>query len=123
MPKYRHQEAAPDCSMETVMNLIGGGSWKGVILYRLLEGTLRFNILKAHMPGCSPRILMKELRELEDEGLVKRDVFAAMPPRVDYSLTEEGRSIGPLLLGLYDWGTGWLERRGIPTCVDLSRKQ
>lgn len=100
------------------MNLIGGGSWKGVILFHLLEGTLRFNTLKGHLPGCSPRLMMKELRELEDEGLIMRDVFAAMPPRIDYSLTEEGRSIGPLLVGLHDWGKGWLERRGLPTRGD-----
>lgn len=89
--------------------------WKGVILYHLMKGTLRFNALKRELGDCSQRLLIKQLRELEAGGLVTRTVHAVVPPRVDYSITEEGHSLEPILNDLLDWGERWLRKRGLPT--------
>ncbi len=122
MPKRRNYDVAPGCSMEAVLNIING-RWKGVILYHLLEGTLRFNALRRHLPGCTPALLVKQLRELEEDGFVHREVFAEAPARVEYRLTDEGRTIEPLLIGLSEWGEGWLERRGLRTSkVPVARR-
>ncbi|TIX90000.1 helix-turn-helix transcriptional regulator [Rhizobium sp. P44RR-XXIV] len=98
--------------MYATLNLISG-KWKGMILYRLLNGTLRFNALKRELGDCSQRLLIKQLRELEEDGLIERKVFAVIPPKVEYSLTEEGRTLTPILLSLRDWGHGWLTRRNL----------
>ncbi|QGZ65486.1 winged helix-turn-helix transcriptional regulator [Paraburkholderia acidisoli] len=99
--------------MVATLNLING-RWKGVILYYLLtHGTMRFNELHRQLPGCTPRLLVKQLRELEDDAFISRTVYPVVPPKVEYALTEEGRTIGPILSQLNEWGTGWLERRGL----------
>lgn len=89
--------------MEATVKIIGG-KWKGVILFHLLEGTMRFNELQRQMPGVAPRALTRQLRELEEDGLVDRTVYAVVPPRVEYRLTEEAHSLKPLLVALNDWG-------------------
>jgi DNA-binding HxlR family transcriptional regulator len=114
MPKKRNYDCAPGCSMEAALNIIGG-KWKGVILYHLLDGTMRFNELGRELTGIAPRLLAKQLRELEEDGLVIRTVFPVVPPHVEYTLTNEARTMAPLLLGLSNWGHGWLERRGLKT--------
>ncbi|PZU01556.1 MAG: HxlR family transcriptional regulator [Gordonia sp. (in: high G+C Gram-positive bacteria)] len=100
--------------MEASVKIIGG-KWKGVILFHLLERATRFNELDRLMPGISPRLLTKQLRELEEDGLVLRTVYPVVPPKVEYSLTEEARSLAPLLLQLNEWGEQWLARRSILT--------
>lgn len=118
MPKRRNYDAAPACTMEAALNLING-RWKGVILYHLLtDGTTRFNALQRQCPGCTARLLTTQLRELEEDGFITRTVYPVVPPKVEYALTEEGRSIGPILLQLCDWGRGWLDRRGLKTLTD-----
>lgn len=113
MPKRRQYDEVPACAMVATLNLING-RWKGVILYYLLtEGTLRFNELHRRLPGCTPRLLVKQLRELEEDAFLTRTVYPVVPPKVEYALTEEGRSIGPILAQLNDWGVGWLTRRGL----------
>jgi DNA-binding HxlR family transcriptional regulator len=98
--------------MEATVKIIGG-KWKGVILFHLLEGTMRFNELHRQMRGITPRALTRQLRELEEDGLVERTVYPVVPPRVEYSLTDEALSLKPLLLALSEWGEQWLSRRGI----------
>ncbi|MNS24086.1 putative HTH-type transcriptional regulator YybR [compost metagenome] len=122
MPKRRPYDHAPGCSVEAALNLING-RWKGVILYHLLDGVQRFNELHRHLPGCSARLMVKQLRELESDGFIHREVYAEVPPRVEYSLTEEGRSIEPLLMQLRDWGDGWLLRRGMSTYSEMDEKR
>lgn len=118
MPKRRNYDAAPACTMEAALNLING-RWKGVILFHLLhDGTTRFNALQRHCQGCTARLLTKQLRELEEDGFITRTVYPVVPPKVEYALTDEGRSIGPILLQLCDWGRGWLDRRGLKTLAD-----
>ncbi|MBL8505091.1 MAG: winged helix-turn-helix transcriptional regulator [Methylobacillus glycogenes] len=91
------------------MELIGG-KWKGLLLYHLLEGTQRFNALKRMLPNITQRMLTNQLRELESAGLVHRQVYAEVPPRVEYSLTEHGRSLAPILNALKTWGEQHLDR-------------
>jgi DNA-binding HxlR family transcriptional regulator len=81
-----------------------GGKWKGVILFRLLDGKKRFGELKQLMPGVAFRTLTLQLRQLEEDGLVARTVFAEVPPRVEYALTELGQSMRPILQAMSDWG-------------------
>ena len=91
------------------MDLIGG-KWKGVLLYRLLEGTQRFSSLKRSLPAITQRMLTKQLRELEEAGLVSRLVYAEVPPRVEYSLSPLGRSLSPIIAALRSWGENYLLR-------------
>jgi DNA-binding HxlR family transcriptional regulator len=97
------------CAVEAALGVIGG-RWKGVVLYWLLKEKKRFGELRRQLPNCSARVLTLQLRELERDGLVKRTVYAEVPPRVDYELTAFGRSLEPVLLGLRDWGQRY-ERR------------
>jgi len=91
------------CPVEASLDLIGGKG-KGMILYHLLESTLRFNELKRRMGPITQRMLTKQLKELEAVGLVHREVYPEVPPKVEYSLSETGRSLAPVLLALKTWG-------------------
>lgn len=114
MTKTREFDDLPGCSMEAAVKTIMG-KWKGVILFHLLDGTMRFNELARQTRGIAPRLLAKQLRELEEDGLVKRTVYPVVPPKVEYELTDEARTLAPLLVALSDWGQQWLDRRGIKT--------
>lgn len=105
MPRTRHEnlDCSPGCPVEAVLSLIDG-KWKGVILYHLLDGTMRFNELRRRLQNVTQRMLTKQLRELESDGLVERTVFAVVPPRVDYCLTARGRSLEPVIMAMKRWG-------------------
>lgn len=98
------------CPVETTLELIDG-KWKGVALYHLLGETLRFNELRRRVPNVTARVLTKQLRELERDGLVIRTVYAEVPPRVEYRLTELGESLRPIILALRQWGAEYRDRR------------
>lgn len=104
-------EGKSGCAVESALAVIGG-RWKGVVLYWLTKGPLRFGELRRLLPNCTQRMLTLQLRELEQDGLVKRTVFAEVPPRVVYELTPFGKSLEPILLGLRDWGERY--RRRLP---------
>lgn len=91
------------CAVEVTLSVIGG-VWKPVILFHLLEGTLRFNELCRRTPSATPRMMTLQLRELEADGIIHRQIYAEVPPRVEYSLTEMGHSLEPILLTMRDWG-------------------
>ncbi|PSW16875.1 transcriptional regulator [Photobacterium sanctipauli] len=104
MKQSRYKTYAREgCPVEATLELFSGKG-KGMILYHLLEGTLRFNELKRRVGALTQRMLTKQLRELEGYGLVHREVYAEVPPKVEYSLTDTGRSLEPILLALKDWG-------------------
>lgn len=91
------------CPVEATLAVVGG-RWKGVILFHLLDGTKRFNELRRLLPAVTQRVLTLALRELEADGVLERTVYPEVPPRVEYALTELGRSLGPLLLDMRAWG-------------------
>ena len=97
------------CTVESALAVIGG-RWKGVILYWLLADKRRFGELRRIVSNCSARVLTLQLRELEADGLLKRTVYAEVPPHVDYELTAFGRSLEPILLGLKEWGHRYQRR-------------
>ncbi|WP_300669888.1 helix-turn-helix domain-containing protein [Desulfoluna sp.] len=96
------------CPVEATLEVIGG-KWKGVILYHLLEKTYRFGELKRLMPDITQRTLTKQLRELESDGILHREVFAEVPPKVEYSLTDRGETLRPLILMMRNWGKEHLQ--------------
>jgi DNA-binding HxlR family transcriptional regulator len=113
MGKRKVTDCAEGCPVEAALDIIGG-KWKGVILYHLLkDGTLRFGEIHRLLPGVSQRMLTKQLRELERDGVLNRQVYAEVPPRVDYSLTELGLSLRDVIKALELWGT----RRPKPSSV------
>lgn len=91
------------CSVETTIGAIGG-KWKVLVLYFLLEKTKRFNELHRLLNGISHRTLAKQLRELERDGIIKRKVYQQIPPKVEYSLTDMGRELKPVLMKMHEWG-------------------
>jgi len=91
------------CPVESTLELIGG-KWKGMILFHLIDGPMRFGELQRQMGNITQRMLTKQLRELEDAGLLHREVFPEVPPRVEYSLNEKGQTLRPVLLALKEWG-------------------
>ena len=91
------------CAVEATLAVVGG-RWKPVLLFHLLEGRKRFSDLCRAVPNATQRMITLQLRELEADGVVARHVFAQVPPRVEYELTELGRSLEPLLLQMRDWG-------------------
>ncbi|HWR42210.1 helix-turn-helix domain-containing protein [Sporomusa sp.] len=95
------------CSMELTLELIGG-KWKSLILWYLGENTLRFSELKKALPKVTQKMLTQQLRELEQSGLVDRFIYTQIPPKVEYSLTEAGKSLLPILASLCQWGLNYV---------------
>ena len=98
------------CAVEVTLSVMGG-TWKPIILFHLLHGKKRFSELSRNIGGITQRMLTLQLRELEDAGIVVRTVYAEVPPRVDYELTELGRSLQPVLIAMRNWGTAYAKGR------------
>jgi DNA-binding HxlR family transcriptional regulator len=101
--RFSRFDCSPGCSVEAAIGLIDG-KWKSVILWHLLRGTLRFNEIRREVAGVTPRMLTNQLRELEQDGLIRREVYAQVPPKVEYSLSPLGLSMAPILQALKVWG-------------------
>lgn len=97
------------CPVEATIDVIGG-RWKSVILFYLLDGCKRFNELRRLLPQATQRVLTLQLRELERDGIIHREVYAEVPPRVEYSLTEFGRSLEPILRVMREWGVAYIDK-------------
>lgn len=106
MSEQKNTKELPDCPVETTLTLIGD-KWKVLILRDLLTGTKRFGELKRSVGNVSQKVLTAQLRDLEESGLLTRKVYAEVPPRVEYSLTELGRSLRPILDAMSDWGENY----------------
>ena len=99
-----------NCPVEATISVIGG-KWKAIILYYLLnEGVHRFAQLRRKLPGISEKVLTKQLRELEGDGIVHREVYPEVPPKVEYSITEYGATLGPVSAAMCEWGVIHMER-------------
>lgn len=95
------------CPVEACTEVIGG-KWKGEILFILLAGTKRYGELRKLIPGTTQRMLTLQLRELEEDGVIDRKVYAEVPPRVEYSIARKGESLKPIIDAMWHWGTSFL---------------
>ena len=104
------------CPVETTLDLIGG-KYKSLILWHLSNGKLRFSELRSRISKATPKMLTQQLRELETQALIHREVFPVVPPKVEYSLTETGKSLLPILVAMRDWGADYLRGKNVePSC-------
>lgn len=104
------ERSLPDCPVEMTLQMLGD-KWKVLIVRDLLGGTKRFGELKRSVGGISQKVLTQNLRKMEADGLLTRRVYAEVPPRVEYTLTELGRSLKPILDVMARWGTAYRARR------------
>jgi DNA-binding HxlR family transcriptional regulator len=98
------------CAVETTLEIVGG-RWKVLILHELFQGIRRFNELHRALKGVTQKMLTQQLRELEDDGIVHREVYAQVPPKVEYSLTPLGRTLEPILNAMHEWGRRYNQER------------
>lgn len=103
------------CPVEATLELIGG-KYKALILWHLSSGKLRFSELRKVITSATPKMLTQQLRELEASALIHREVFPVIPPKVEYSLTETGHSLMPILVAMRDWGAGYLRTKDVEPC-------
>ena len=106
MKETKH-DCVQGCPVEATLKVIGG-KWKGVILFHLLTETIRFNQLRRLIPEITQRMLTKQLRELESANLIVRKVYAEVPPKVEYSMSEYGMTLSPIIHALQNWGLNHL---------------
>ena len=98
------------CDVEATLSVIGG-RWKPILVCHLLDGRKRFGELRRLTPNATERMITLQLRELEGDGVVSRHVYAEVPPRVEYEVTEYGRSLEPILVRMQEWGSAFKARR------------
>ncbi|MDR1376623.1 MAG: helix-turn-helix transcriptional regulator [Synergistaceae bacterium] len=98
-----------ECPLALALEVIGG-KWKALVLYHLRKGKLRTSEIRRRLPNITQKMLTQQLRELERDGLVRRQVFDAVPPKVEYSLTGLGETVKPFLIDLCSWGYVYAER-------------
>ena len=111
-----------NCPVAATLDLIGG-KYKALILWHLADRKLRFSELKKVVQSATPKMLTQQLRELEAQALIHREVFPVIPPKVEYSLTELGRSLMPILVSMRDWGSSYLRKKSIePNCCMMAKK-
>jgi len=105
-----------NCPVSLTISLIGG-KYKSLILWHLTSETKRFSQLRKLVPEATAKMLTQQLRELEADGLIDRTVYPVVPPKVEYSLTQEGKSLFPILSAMYDWGSNRMKADGkCPAC-------
>lgn len=108
------------CPVDATLRMIGG-KYKALILWHLIDGALRHGELHRLMPQATPKMLTQQLRELEADNLLTRTIYPVVPPKVEYSLTDFGRSLKPVLAGMYDWGSGYMRDNGHEISCSMSR--
>lgn len=103
MTKNKLSDAEKKCSLKDVLDIIGG-KWSMPIIYILSKGKLRFKEIERNVDGINTRMLVKELKNMESNGIITRDVFATVPPTVEYALTKKGLKLLPSIISLHKWG-------------------
>lgn len=114
-------KTADTCPVQTTLELIGG-KYKALILWHLSDGKLRFSELRKVISGATPKMLTQQLRELEAQQLIHREVYPIIPPKVEYSLTELGKSLMPVLISMRNWGAAYLRTQDIETSCFMMEK-
>lgn len=115
-------DARYNCPMEVTLELIGG-KYKTLILWHLMDKTLRFSELSRLIPQATPKMLTQQLKDLERDGCIIRTVYPVVPPKVEYSLSEFGKTLLPILDTMCDWGRGYMERKKIQSGCSGEGKQ
>ena len=105
-----------NCPVEAILSIIGG-KYKPIIIYHLIDSTLRYNELQKIMPQATPKMLAQQLRELEADGVIVRKVYPVVPPKTEYSLTDYGRTLAPIMQSMCDWGNAHMKDRIKPSVV------
>jgi DNA-binding HxlR family transcriptional regulator len=105
--EYTRNGKTYHCPVEAALDVIGG-KWKPLILWALGDNVMRFGELQKGLPGVNAKMLTKQLRELEEDGVIKRTIFPEVPPRVEYAITDFGRTLIPILQALCNWGAHYL---------------
>ena len=108
-----------NCPVDATLRLIGG-KYKSLILWHLIDGTLRHGELQKLIPQATPKMLTQQLRELESDNLLKRTVYPVVPPKVEYSLTDFGLSLRPILTAMYHWGAGYMKDNNLEICCTMT---
>lgn len=111
-----------NCPVAITLDLIGG-KYKALILWHLSESKLRFSELHKLITGATPKMLTQQLRELESSALIHREVYPVIPPKVEYSLTELGKSLIPVLVAMRDWGAEYLRTKDLETTCFMMQKK
>ena len=101
------------CPVEASLSIIGG-KYKAIILWHLMNGTLRYSELKHLLPQATPKMLTQQLRELEKDAVIHREVYPVVPPKIEYSLTKYGQSLSPIIQSMCDWGTQHMREQILP---------
>lgn len=102
------------CPIEAFMGVLGG-KYKAIIAYELIGRTLRYSEIARLVPAATPRMLSRQLKELEADGIVHREMYPVVPPKTEYSLTELGQTLVPLIKGMCDWGYAYFDLAGVPS--------
>ena len=110
-----------NCPVEATLDLIGG-KYKALILWHLAGSKMRFSQLRKLVSNATPKMLTQQLRELEANHLIHREVFPVIPPKVEYSLTDLGLSLLPILVAMRDWGSEYLRGKDLESCCFMMRK-
>jgi DNA-binding HxlR family transcriptional regulator len=108
-----------NCPVDATLRLIGG-KYKSLILWHLIRGTMRHGELHKLVPKATSKMLTQQLRELESDYLLSRKVYPIVPPKVEYSLTELGMSLKPILLAMYDWGENYMKKNGYKIACSMT---
>lgn len=101
-----------NCPIEATLEFIGG-KYKTIILWHLVDKVLRYSELRKLIPQATPKMLTQQLRELEENGLIKRTIYPVVPPKVEYSLTEYGKTLIPVLDVMKQWGKNCIEKNNV----------
>jgi DNA-binding HxlR family transcriptional regulator len=107
MGKEKDKKCAERCALQEILGLIGG-KWSMSIIYALFPGKKRFSELERSVPNINTRMLVKELKNMESNGIVTRKIFATVPPTVEYTLTVKGKKLEPIITELYKWGVEFI---------------
>jgi DNA-binding HxlR family transcriptional regulator len=109
-----------NCPVDATLRLIGG-KYKSLILWHLMSGTMRHGELQKIIPQATPKMLTQQLRELESDDLISRTVYPVVPPKVEYALTALGRSLNPVLVAMYDWGSVYMQDNNCQISCSMTR--
>lgn len=109
------------CPVSATLDLIGG-KYKALIIWHLSEKTMRFSQLHKLIPGATAKMLTQQLREMESQKLIHREVYPVVPPKVEYSLTELGKSLMPVLISIRDWGADYLHSQNLTSNCFMMNK-